>query len=71
MRFFDRFRKNKTDAAAPSSEPASTAAPSPNPSTAADERSTYAKYMTGQLIALYKQTLHRIQNDRQNLKSVL
>lgn len=61
MRFFDRFRKNKTDAAAPS----------PNPSTAADERSTYAKYMTGQLIALYKQTLHRIQNDRQNLKSVL
>ena len=49
MSFFDRFRKNKADAATPS----------PNSSTSgADERSAYAKYMTGQLIALYKQT-HR------------
>ena len=49
MSFFDRFRKNKADAAAPS----------PDSSTSGvDEWSAYAKYMTGQLIALYKQT-HR------------
>lgn len=47
MRFFDLFRKNKAEGAASS----------PDPSTSADdERSAYAKYMTGQLIALYKQT---------------
>ena len=49
MSFFDRFRKNKADAAAPSPD---------SSSSGADERSAYAKYMTGQLIALYKQT-HR------------
>ncbi len=59
MSFFDRFRKNKATAATHSSESASTASPSPDtPIPGAGDRNAYAKYMTGQLIALYKQT-HR------------
>lgn len=57
MWFFDRFRKNNKDTAAPSSESASPEPPCPEPSTPnPGERDVYAKYMTGQLIALYKQT---------------
>lgn len=49
MSFFDRFRKNKAAA--------STASPSPDPTIpGVGGRNAYAKYMTGQLIALYKQT---------------
>ncbi len=57
MSFFDRFRKNKNNtAASPSKSTSSGSLSQKSPTSDLGEREAYAKYMTGQLIALYKQT---------------